>query len=377
MISRPGQLLLGVLVILALFLSGCQGGNVDVPPSVSLSELEGIVGIKSPENADFSPAQADSVLTELGQMRTGEGGHVCLDLSTGTVIRMAPVSFFELVALPGANEGPATQLRLEAGRIFIILGSDAPSGVDVETPSGAASVRGSFMMVEVNPITMDAAVTCLEGHCEASNPAGKVQFSAGQKSMLLHRDPASGQYSAPGLQPMLQEDYQMWLEESPEALALAQRGLASLSDAPAANATPTQTPLPVSSRTPTAPPTAGTTVAGDGMVPCISLVSPEEGAIVDHNNPVAFQWTSRVQAAKYVLRLSYPDGTIVAFETTETQLSRYFDELHAVMNFSWEVAALDANGNEMCKSPTGTFVKPEPKATKQKEPLPLTPSRIP
>lgn len=363
---------LGWIVVLCLILSGCQGGTADSPLTASLSELEGMVGIKSPENSDFSPAGADAVLTDQGQIRTGGDGRVRLDLSNGAILRVSPVSFFEL-SVPA--DGRAPQIKLEAGRIFVILGS-ASQGMDVETPSGVASVRGSFMMVEVNPIAMDVGVTCLEGHCEASNPAGKAQFTAGEKSMLLHRDPATGEYSAPGVQPMEKGDYDLWLAESPEALALAQRGLASLSESTAATSTPTKQPASTPSRTPAAPPTVGTTVAGGGLGPCISLVSPAEGAVVDHNNPVNFQWTSRVEAAQYVLKLSYPDGTTVSFETTETQIARYFDSLLSTVNFSWEVAALDADGNTMCTSPTGTFIKPEPQPTRQKESILPTPTRI-
>ncbi|MBI5294783.1 MAG: FecR domain-containing protein [Chloroflexi bacterium] len=356
-----------------MILSGCQADNADSALTASLSELEGMVGIKSPENADFSPAAADAVLTDQGQIRTGGDGRARLDLSNGAVIRVSPVSFFELVVSVDGHQAP--QIKLEAGRIFVILGS-ASQGMDVETPSGVATVRGSFMMVEVNPIARDVGVTCLEGHCEASNPAGKAQFTAGEKSMLLHRDPATGEYSAPGVQPMEKGDYDLWLAESPEALALAQHGLASLSESPAATFTPTKQPASTSSETPAASPTVGTTVAGEGLGPCISLVSPAEGAIVDHNNPVNFQWTSRVEAAQYVLKLSYPDGTTVSFETTETQIARYFDSLLSAVNFSWEVAALDADGNTMCISPTGTFIKPEPQPTRQKESILPTPTRI-
>lgn len=194
--------------------------------------------------------------------------------------------------------------------------------------------------------------------------------------MLLHRDPSTGEYPAPGVQPMEKGDYDLWLAESPEALALAQRGLASLPEFPAATSTPTKQPAATPSGTPAATPTVGTNVAGEGLGPCISLVSPAEGAIVEHNNPATFEWTSRVEASKYVLKLSYSDGTTVFFETTGTQVERYFDDLRSAMNFSWEVAALDADGNTMCTSPTGTFVKPEPKATKQKESVLPTPTRI-
>jgi len=355
--NRAGFVVLAALLGLAWFLVGCQAGAGPSALSAALSEIQGTVGIKPPESADFRPATGDTVLTERGQVQTGEDGRVRLDLSDGTLFRMAPMSLFKLISNQSTDQGLVTRLNLELGRLFIVLKGGS---MDVETPSGVASVRGSFMMVEVSE-SLDVMVTCLEGHCEASNPAGKVQFGAGQKSLLLHRDPTSGQHSAPSLEPMNAEDYQKWLEGSPEAKTLAQQGLASLPSAPIMPSnTPKPTPAPSATPVP-ASPTAETAAApAADMGPCMSLVNPPNDKVVDYNDPVVFQWTSKVQAAKYVLTLHYPDGTYISFETTDTQLTRYFDEMRGSVNFTWDVAALDANGNEMCKSPTGSFTKPAP-----------------
>jgi len=362
--NRTGFVVLAALLGLALLLAGCQAGAGQSALSVALSEIQGTVGVKPPESADFRPATGDTVLTERGQVKTGGDGRVRLDLSDGTIFRMAPMSLFELVSNQSTDQGLVIRLSLELGRLFIVLKGGS---LDVETPSGVASVRGSFMMVEVNPDTLDVTVTCLEGHCEASNPAGKVQFGAGQKSLLLHRDPTSGQYSAPNVEPMTEEDYQKWLEGSPEARTLAQQGLASLPSIPSPEPSPTPKPAPAPSDTPfPAAPTKAAAAPAD-LGPCMNLVSPSNDQVVDYNDPVVFQWTSKVQAAKYVLTLHYPDGTFIFFETTDTQLTRYFDEMRGSVNFSWDVAALDSNGNEMCKSPTGSFTKPAPQPKKTKE----------
>lgn len=364
--NRTGFVVLAVLLGLALLLAGCQAGAEPSTLSAALSEIQGTVGVKPPESADFRPATGDTVLTEHGQVQTGEDGRVRLDLSDGTIFRMAPTSLFELISNQSTDQGLVTRLKLELGRLFIVLKGGS---LDVETPSGVASVRGSYMMVEVDSRTLDVLVTCLEGHCEASNPAGKVQFGAGQKSLLLHRDPASGQYPAPSVEPMTDEDYQKWLEGSPEAKTLAQQGLASLPSAPGPVPSDTPEPAPAPSATPVpASPTAETAAAPAADTgPCMSLVNPPNDQVVDYNDPVVFQWTSKVQATKYVLTLHYPDGTYIFFETTDTQLTRYFDEMRGNVNFTWDVAALDANGNEMCKSPTGSFTKPAPQPKKTKE----------
>ncbi|MFZ5880873.1 MAG: FecR domain-containing protein [Chloroflexota bacterium] len=361
------------LVLLGLLLSACQAGGTSPALTASLSEIEGSVSLKPPGQMDFSAAVEGAPLSELGLVRTGADGRARLDLSTGAIIRMSSVSFLELAVR--ADESSPARINLEAGRIFILPGGDS-QGVEVETPSGVASARGAFMLVEVNPILLDVAVTCLEGRCEVVNPAGQVQLAAGQKALLLHRDLSTGGYSVPTAQPMESGDYAPWLAESPEAEALARSGLDSLPSVPAATLTPTRTPQPTPSRAPSSTPTPEM-AAGSDMGPCIRLVSPAEGALVEHNNSVTFAWTSRVQASRYALELTYPDGAVVVFETTELSLSRYFDEIWESMNFSWKVSALDADGNAMCSSPTGTFIKPAAQPTREKETLPPTPKGNP
>ncbi len=100
-----------------------------------------------------------------------------IDLSSGTILRLAPASLFTLVSNEEVEGGLATKLKLELGRIYIILSGGS---VDVETPSGVASVLGSYMMVEIDPFTQDVTITCLEGDCSA----GGIDFSDGQKVTL-------------------------------------------------------------------------------------------------------------------------------------------------------------------------------------------------
>ncbi len=355
---KPGQLLLGILLILSL--SACQGLAAQTPLGAMLSEVQGMVGVKSPEKMDFSPAQNGSPFPVHAQLRTGQASRARLDLSTGVILRVGPAALLELTDL----QLTSARLRLEVGRLFVILDSGS---LDVETPSGVASVRGSFMMVEVDA-TQDVHITCLEGHCESSNPAGKVQFGAGQRSILLHRDPAAGQYAAPSLESMTEADYQAWAQENPEAQALVERGLAALSSAPISTVTSTPQPVLVSlpSPTPLIIPSV-TAVVVAPLEPCIGLLSPADKAVVEYNNPVTFEWKSRLQASKYALTLFYPDGTQATFETTETQLTRFFDELPASLTFIWQVSALDDKGNAMCQSPQARFTKPAAEATRVKQ----------
>ncbi len=149
--------------------------------SAGLSELTGVVDLKNPDQADFSAAFDGMRLVLQGQVRTGSNGRARLDLSSGTIVRMAPDSLFTLQSNEEQDGSLLTRLMMEAGEIWIILNSGR---MDVETPSGTASVRGSFLHVKVDPFSSDVQVTCLEGACQAENPNSAVEMIAGEGAAL-------------------------------------------------------------------------------------------------------------------------------------------------------------------------------------------------
>ena len=207
-----------LLFLCILVIGACR--PEDSPPSplsAILTELTGKVETKLTGQEAFTPAIANSVLEVNGQIQTGDDGRVRLDLSSGTIIRVAPSSLFTLTSNNEVEGGLATKIKLEIGKIFIILNGGS---AEVETPSGVASVRGSFMKVEVDSETMDIYVTCLEGDCSANNPAGSASFTNGQKVILFHRDPVKSTWASPSVKPMTQQEFQEWLDESPEAKGL-------------------------------------------------------------------------------------------------------------------------------------------------------------
>src|SRR5688572_13753936 len=121
-----------------------------------LSEILGQVDVKHAGQDSFVPASTDTVLEVEGQIQTGGDGRVRLDLSSGTIIRVAPSSLFTLTSNDEVEGGLLTKIKLELGQIFIVLNGGT---AEVDTPSGVASVRGCYMMVT------DGYVTCLEGNC--------------------------------------------------------------------------------------------------------------------------------------------------------------------------------------------------------------------
>ena len=350
------------IFVFALILEGCKGQATASPLSAKLSELQGTVNIKAASQQNFSAATANSILEENGQVQTGDDGRVRLDLSTGTIIRMAPSSLFTLVSNQPADNSLATHLKLQLGQIFIILKGGS---MQVDTPSGVASVRGSYMMVEVDPTTLDVIVTCLEGDCSASNPAGTVNFSDGQKTVLFHRDPATGLYTAPGVEPMSEEDFQDWLNNNPEAKAIFEQAIGTLTAMPPSpTASPTATEeIPTATEAVTATPSSTT----GGSTACVNIINPPIGTDVNANGRVKFEWSAQPGATSYIVTFTYPNGTQATFETTNTNLTRFMESMPKAGTYSWEVTALGSTGGEICTSQSASFSKPAPVPTRHKE----------
>jgi hypothetical protein len=351
----------------ALIIAACkpeEGGSSLL--SANLSELQGAVEMKQTGEQDFSPAQSDSTLDVNGQIRTGDDGKARLDLSTGTIVRVSPSSLFTLVANEEVDDGLATNVKLELGRIFVILSGGS---VEVDTPSGVASVRGSHMMVEVDPITNNVLVTCLTGNCRASNQAGTVDFTAGEKTILFTFDPETGQFLPPTVEPMSDEDYQKWLEAHPESAAIINQAIAAMTamaatEPPATQAPPTEPPA-------TEPPVTEAPLGGSsdsGEAACFGLLEPDDGSdFISTVNKVDFSWDEQQGAVKYVLEFTYPNGFVVQFETTETSMTRYVESMPTGGAYTWNVTAYGENGSALCTAESKSFTKEESPSWQEKK----------
>ncbi len=209
--------------------------------SAILSEVQGEVEARQPEQVSFTAAENGLTLQEQGQVHTLEDGQARVDLSTGTLIRMAPSSLFTVASNEPVQGSLLTRIKLEAGKLWVILRSGV---VEVETPSGQASVRGSYMMVEIAPETLNVLVTCLEGTCEVVNPAGRVILGTGELAQLLHPDQTGGKYITPIRDRMSELDILEWVEFNPEAGEILPLVRATLAARPTREPVLQRTPTP-------------------------------------------------------------------------------------------------------------------------------------
>ena len=253
-----------VILIFALALSACQPALTSVPAAVqplaaaspaptlslappeatptpshtaALSELLNEVKARPSAEVDWQAAEVGQMIHAGGGVRTGDESRARLDISDGTIIRMAADSEFELNELSGQGDEAVTKLALTVGKVWAGVTEALGLGTfEIETPVGSATVRGSFMSVEFFEATGQMVVTCLEGQCRLTSATGKsTDLTDGQQAEI----PEAGQDPSPA-QPMDAAQYADWAQNFPEA--------------PVPTATPSPTPRPTD--TPAPQPTA-------------------------------------------------------------------------------------------------------------------------
>jgi hypothetical protein len=226
-----------------------------------LSELINEVQARASEVDTFATASEGEAFGAGGQARTGEESKVRIDLTEGTIIRLAPQSEFTLTELNEDMQNPFTRLKLAAGKLWVIL-TGGELGVDTEM--GTVTVRGSYMSVDYYPAYSLLIVTCLEGDCELRNSFGATLLTTGQAASV------NGESQPPSAaRPMSASEYQAWTNENPEAVPVA----------------PTLTPTPQGATPgPSLPPPSGTAP----QEPIHYLVTSNCGAHPPTNTPLPY-----------------------------------------------------------------------------------------
>lgn len=209
--SRKLWLLIGVLALTSIMCSTSGGAEVESPKeefSAAFTEVNGTVQVKLGETDDLLDAELDQTIVENDQVYTYTSSTATLTLTSGSIIRLVPNTSFVLQRMENGSKDPLTRLDLMLGEVWIILNGGT---IEVDTPAGLASVRGSFMSVRVAPDSNQTTVTCLEGHCRVANNIGAIDMIAGQKAELVDLD------TAPTAGLMTDDDVARWLEYNPEA----------------------------------------------------------------------------------------------------------------------------------------------------------------
>jgi hypothetical protein len=260
-LHNQSRTLTTIIFMASLLLTAC-GPQVVTPSSQSavqsavLGKPTGDVNVQPTVEEDFISAIEGYVLNEGGRVQTGEDGRVRLDLSSGTILRVGPTSLFKLEANTPADDGLITTISLELGRLWVILNGGQ---LKVDTDSGQATVRGSYMSVDFKDGLL--RLTCLEGTCTFQNETGDYTIPAGSKLET------NGAGEVPVISVMSEEEIQEWLAANPEAAeivaALKAAATVTFTTAPSATSIPEATFTPAPTGTSTPPASLGGAVDSD------------------------------------------------------------------------------------------------------------------
>ncbi|MBI2977216.1 MAG: FecR domain-containing protein, partial [Chloroflexi bacterium] len=212
-----------------------------VSRSATVKELTNQVFTRANVAAAEQSAALGQVISVGGSVRTLDNSKARIDLTEGTIVRLAPLTSFTVSALNKDAVNPLTQLQLLFGKIWIILKGGT---MDVQTPVGVASVRGSFMSVAYNAALQQTIITCLEGLCNVLFNNVQLPMTDAEQITI----PFPGRVG--GIDPFEILD---WLANNPESEAVVPTNTPTFLPPPA---TATNTPVPpnpaTASKTPTA-----------------------------------------------------------------------------------------------------------------------------
>ena len=229
--------------------------------TAAISEITNDVESRVKDASAYAAARDGETILTGGGVRTGDDSRVRIDISDGSLVRIASQTEFHLLDFSPQLDDPVTRIELLEGQLWILVTKALGQGsFEVETPVGKAGVRGSLMSVAYDPATGRMTVTCLEGACRLTAANGSsVDLGAGEVSEIAG---SSGAPSPPA--PMTDLQLADWAANFPEAsnaLATA-TALPRPSPTPTASAPAPPTPLPA-----VAAPGANTSTAPGGNAP--------------------------------------------------------------------------------------------------------------
>lgn len=188
--------------------------------SAEVSEIQKTVETQNTEGDAWSDASEGQVIAVGGGVKTGDEARARLSITDGSILRLSGNTEFRLTELSTEATDPETKLKLDAGKIWVFVTKALGIGTfEIETPSGVATVRGSFISTAYSLTFGHMIVTCLEGQCQLARPGGAVvDLIGGEQSEILEagRDPSPAS-------PMDEAELEDWEREFPEALDVVRR----------------------------------------------------------------------------------------------------------------------------------------------------------
>ena len=140
-------------------------------PSAEIVSLEGKGEFREAQQIDWRAATVKQQLFPSNLVRTGDSSKMALLFPDRTQYRLAQNSVLQIKEI-AADKDKKTVLNLNAGRSWM-QSKTSPGGLQVQTPSALASIRGTEWEIVVEPDGR-STVTVFNGEVEFSNEQGGV-----------------------------------------------------------------------------------------------------------------------------------------------------------------------------------------------------------
>lgn len=143
--------MLSLTILMASTLVGCSESSSSPSTLTILSITEGDVFVMEAGTDDWIEAEVGMSLEDGDIMKTSDDSSAEITFFDGSTVELQPGTEIEIVSLDISGDTGSTTVTLEQtigatiSRVINII--DPASSYEVETPSGAAAVRGSILVV--------------------------------------------------------------------------------------------------------------------------------------------------------------------------------------------------------------------------------------
>ena len=209
-----------VVAAAAVMVSACGGGDETPVPEearVTVEEVVNQVETDRPRGSDAGPgvfqdAQVGQNLLPGDGVKTFQDGEARVDIvirASARIARTTPNTVWRLGQFAVDQD---TIIELDQGKIFTFDAGvqEGHRPLQIKTPAGTASVRGTWMSVGYDPEIGEAEVQCFRGVCELANDLGTVVLTDQQKSSVTVQ-------TAPAEPELMDEEDLLEFSQLPEA----------------------------------------------------------------------------------------------------------------------------------------------------------------
>lgn len=172
---------------------------------VQIDEAVGLL-VSDAGTAERRYGKAGEWLAAGSSLTTEAKGSARLHFVDGTVVRLGANT--HLVVTGTSSDGFVKRLQMFAGDLWAML---AGGELQVKSPVGVASVRGSYIHISFTSQNQTYTAECFEGQCTLSTNAGTTNLTSGQKCSTT-----GGDQPCPPRQ-MTREELMAFINQLPES----------------------------------------------------------------------------------------------------------------------------------------------------------------